>query len=192
MKPSRLIGISVGITLTAACSSTPPTPSGPDYSNIPSWVTSPKIEGGIAAADCVKFSGNMSIDQKMSAANARVALAQQINTRVEALEKSYQSRNDIDNATEVGTSFTSVSTQVTNESLSGARVERAEIVNIAGTDNFCTLMALTPSATDDLLNQIVDSSGRKLSTKEQRKLEQAFKVEQAEVDLEEAIKRITQ
>ena len=93
----------------SACSATKDNSAADSSVNIPEWVLNPVVENGIAAADCIKYSGNISIDQKMAVANARLALAQQIETRIEGLDKTFANRTDVNDESSVGTTFSSVS-----------------------------------------------------------------------------------
>ncbi|HKL77054.1 MAG TPA: hypothetical protein VJ985_01610, partial [Gammaproteobacteria bacterium] len=71
--------------LAAGCAS-----SGGDkkaQSQLPSWVMNPVIEGGVAATECVKATGSMSLDKSEAIANARATLVKQINVKVEAMDK---------------------------------------------------------------------------------------------------------
>ena len=75
--------------LLAACASSGPAPEQAQQSSseLPVWVLNPYIEDGFASAQCVPYSGNMSIDRQLAVANARTDLAQQLETKVAALDK---------------------------------------------------------------------------------------------------------
>ncbi|AWB66953.1 hypothetical protein C2869_11120 [Saccharobesus litoralis] len=190
MKLQNLLIATAVAGLLTACGSTEQVSSKPSV-NIPQWVLNPVVENGIAAADCIKFSGNVSVDQKMARANARLALAQQIETKVEGLDKTYARRTDATDETSIGTNFSSVSKQITNQKLVGARVEKADIVNIAGKDHFCALMVLSPNTTKELFDSIVKESGRKVNPQDEKFLYEEFKAFKAEQDLDKEIARLT-
>lgn len=191
MKAQKIILAAAVASLLTACGSTkkeePPKPT----ANIPQWVLNPVVEDGIAAADCVKFSGNMSVDSKMAAANARLALAQQIEVRVEGLDKTYSNRTDSNDDLTVGSTFSSVSKQLTKQKLNGSRVVKSDIVNIAGRDNYCSLVTLSPNATKELFEAIVQKSERKVNPQDEKFLYQEFKAYKAEQDLDKEIQRLT-
>ncbi|MER2494229.1 LPP20 family lipoprotein [Catenovulum sediminis] len=191
MNPTKLILISGVVSVLAACGSTQSGNSSPVASNIPDWVLNPYAEDGIAATDCVRFTGNLSVDSKMAAANSRVALAQQIETRVEALDKTYSNRTDSNDESTVGTTFSSVSKQVSKQTLNGARVVKTDIVNIAGKDHVCSKMELNPGATQQLLETLITKSERKINPQDQKFLYQEFKAYKAEQDLAAEIERLT-
>ena len=194
MKRSNLvILLSSALVLTACGSTQQPTESEPktSVSGIPQWVLNPVVDNAIAAADCVKFSGNISIDQKMAAANARQALAQQIETRVESLDKTYANRTDANEETTTGATFSSVSKQVTKQKLTGARVVKSDVVKIAGKDQFCVMVTLSPNVTQDLFSSIINESKRAVNPKDEKFLYQEFKAYKAEQDLDKEIKRLT-
>jgi hypothetical protein len=193
MQTKHLVLAAAMASLLTACGSTPKEEKAEVKSsiNIPQWVLNPVVEDGIAAADCVKFSGNMSVDSKMAAANARIALAQQIETRVEGLDKTYQNRTDANDDITVGGTFSSVSKQLTKQTLSGSRVVKSDIVKIAGKDHFCSLMTLSPETTKELFSKIVTESKRKVNPQDEKFLYQEFKAYKAEQDLDKEIKRLT-
>ncbi|WP_440874239.1 hypothetical protein [Thalassotalea sp. PLHSN55] len=194
MKTRQLI-LAVAVTsLVAACSSTKETeiitPTKVTQS-LPDWVLNPNVENSISATDCVKFSGNISVDKKMATANARLALAQQIETRIEGLDKTYISRTDADNDIAVGNTFSSVSKQVTKQTLNGSRVLKSAVVNIAGKEHFCALTALTPEVTQKLFNSLIKESKRAVNSQDEKFLYEEFKAYKAEQDLDKEIARLT-
>jgi hypothetical protein len=169
-------------SLLAACSSVDEEVS--ERSDIPVWILSPTVENGIAATDCVIYSGNMSVDRKMATANSRVTLAQQISLKIDILEKSYLNRIDATQDSTTSGSFSSVSKQLTQQTLSGSRVVKADIVEIKDVDHFCVLTAITPKLTDDLFSNIVKNSKRELSDDNAKILRQEFKAAMANKSLE--------
>jgi len=192
MKTQKIILTALFATVISACNSTEkantPTPS----SNLPSWVLNPVVEDGIAATDCVKYSGHMSIDKKMATANSRLALAQQIDVRVEGLEKTYSNRVDSNDDTSAGSSFSSVSKQLTKQKLNGSRVIKSDIVKILGKEHFCVLTTLSPAATTELFEAIIKQSQRTINPKDEKFLYQEFKAQKAEKNLDKAIEKLTQ
>ena len=196
MKTQKLIIVAAITTLLAACGSTeqkaaPEAKTNSLTSSIPQWVLNPVVEDGIAASDCVKFSGNLSVDQKMATANGRLALAQQLETRVEGLDKTYANRTDSNDDTTVGSTFSSVSKQLTKKTLVGSRAIKSDIVDIAGKQHFCVLTTLSPTATKELFDAIVKESGRKVNPQDEKFLYQEFKAHKAEQSLEKEIQRLT-
>ncbi|MBP9764485.1 MAG: hypothetical protein KBD03_04105, partial [Gammaproteobacteria bacterium] len=63
-------------------------------SGLPSWIMNPTASDveGIADVACVADSGNLTVDRQAAMANARVALAQQINAKVQAMAETYSRR----------------------------------------------------------------------------------------------------
>jgi hypothetical protein len=194
MKTQKIILTALIATVISACGATKKVEEAPDPSlttNIPSWVLNPVVEDGIASADCVKFSGHMSVDKKMATANSRLALAQQIGIRVEGLDKTFSNRVDANDETTVGSSFSSVSKQLTKQKLNGSRVIKADLVKILGKDHFCVLTTLSPTATSELFEAIIKQSQREINPKDEKFLYQEFKAQKAEKSLDEAIKKLT-
>ncbi|GMM82923.1 hypothetical protein [Pseudoalteromonas sp. MTN2-4] len=191
MKVKPLIASVFMAGMLSACSSTSDSTASSSRVNIPDWVLNPVVENGIAAADCIKYSGNISIDQKMAVANARLALAQQIETRIEGLDKTFANRVDANDKTTVGTTFSSVSKQLTKQTLRGSRVVKADIVDIAGKDYFCALTTLSPELTKTLFQDLVKETKQKIDPQDEQFLYQEFKAFKAEQDLEKEIARLT-
>ncbi|MBL4942354.1 MAG: LPP20 family lipoprotein [Colwellia sp.] len=197
MKAQKFIIVAAMTTIIAACgSSAKKTEPEVKETNslttgIPAWVLNPVVEDGIAATDCVKFSGNLSIDQKMATANGRLSLAQQIETRVEGLDKTYANRTDSNEELTTGATFSSVSKQLTKQTLSGSRAIKSDIIDIAGKQHFCVLTTLSPSATKELFNALVKGSKRSVNPQDEKFLYQEFKAHKAEQSLEKEIQRLT-
>ncbi|MAD90689.1 LPP20 family lipoprotein [Pseudoalteromonas sp. SS15] len=191
MKVKPLIASVFMAGMLSACSSTSDSTASSSRVNVPDWVLNPVVENGIAAADCIKYSGNISIDQKMAVANARLALAQQIETRIEGLDKTFANRVDANDKTTVGSTFSSVSKQLTKQTLRGSRVVKADIVDIAGKDYFCALTTLSPELTKTLFQDLVKETKLKIDPQDEQFLYQEFKAFKAEQDLEKEIARLT-
>ncbi|ESP90351.1 MULTISPECIES: LPP20 family lipoprotein [Pseudoalteromonas] len=191
MKLKSLLTTVLVTGILAGCSSTQDKSASQSKVNIPDWVLNPTIENGIAAADCVKFSGNISIDQKHSVANARLALAQQIETRIEGLDKTFANRTDANDDTTVGSTFSSVSKQLTKQTLNGSRVNKADVVEIGGKDYYCSLVVLSPQLTHSLFKDVIKESKKEINPQDEKFLYQEFKAYKAEKDLEKEIARLT-
>jgi len=191
MKLRRTLLTSMAVVIISGCNSTPEKDTSSAISNLPNWVLNPEVSDGIAATDCVKFSGNLSVDKKLATASSRLALAQQIETRVEGLEKNYSSRVDSNEEKTVGTNFSSVSKQLTKQKLQGSRVIKSDIINIAGKDHFCVLTAIEPLVTKSLFDDIIKQSNRSINPKDEKFLYQEFKAFKAEENLDKEIKKLT-
>ncbi|MBU2916725.1 MAG: hypothetical protein ACJAZB_001557 [Psychrosphaera sp.] len=179
-KLSTAIAISVAIT---ACGSTPETPDELN-ANIPEWVLNPVVEDGIAAAACVSSSGSMTTDKAQATALSRVDLAQQIGTKVKALDKTYQERVDVAGQAQVGSTFTSVSKQLTEQSLTGSRVIKTSYANFDGKNQLCVLTALGSSSTKELFDNILKQSERPVTIDQEKVLYQEFKAYKAQEELD--------
>ncbi|NQZ88171.1 MAG: LPP20 family lipoprotein [Saccharospirillaceae bacterium] len=191
MKTQKIILAALIATTVSACGSTKKTDGITSISNLPSWVLNPVAKDGIAATDCVKSSGNFSIDKKMATANSRLSLAQQIDVKVEGLDKTYSNRVDDNNDMTVGNKFSSVSKQLTKQELRGSRVVRSDIVTISGKEYFCVLTTLSPKATTNLFEAIIKQSQRLVNPQDEKFLYQEFKAHKAEINLDNEIKRLT-
>lgn len=187
---NALLKSTIAVSLTAAlaaCSSTPTTESLNE--NIPDWVLNPSIEDGIAHSECVPSSGNMSIDKAQAVALARVGLAQQISTKVKALDKTYQERVDVQGESVVGSTFSSVSKQLTNQMLVGAQPVKTSYANFNGQNQLCVMTALTPEKTKDLFTKLVSASEVTLSPQDASVLYQEFKAYKAQQELDQELSK---
>ncbi len=180
------LSLTVATTL-AACSSSPSNEALNE--NIPDWVLNPSIEGGIAHSECVPSSNNMSIDKAQAVALSRVGLAQQISTKVKALDKTFQERVDVGDESVTGSTFSSVSKQLTNQMLVGAQPVKTSYANFNGKNQLCVMTALTPDKTKDLFNKLVSASERKLSPQDESVLYQEFKAYKAQQELDRELEK---
>ena len=64
----------------------------------PDWIMRPTAEGGFAATECVKDSGNLSLDRQVAVAKARAEVAKQVELRVAAMDKTYTRLTEETNA----------------------------------------------------------------------------------------------
>ncbi|KGJ99066.1 LPP20 family lipoprotein [Thalassotalea sp. ND16A] len=190
MKIKTMLFATVAASLLSACSSTEKVKANELTSNLPEWVLNPTIDNGLAASECVRSSGNMSVDSKLVAANARLALSQQIETRISGLDKTYLNRIDSNEETTTGSNFSSVSKQLTKQKLNGSRVVKSDIVKISGVEHFCSLITLTPNATKELFAAILETSKRSVNPTDEKFLYQEFKAQRAEQSLENELKRL--
>lgn len=182
----QLVRIVVSTLVTAtivACGSTEK-PQHEFNKNLPDWVLNPTIEGGLAAPVCVIASGNLNTDKSQATALGRVELAQQINVKVKALDKTYQERVDVDNQAQVGSTFSSVSKQLTDQAIQGSRVSESGYTEFDEKRHLCVLTVLDPNATKGFFDGLVKASGRQLDPTDERVLYQEFKAHKAQKDLE--------
>ncbi|MDF1642950.1 MAG: hypothetical protein P1U80_02035 [Pseudomonadales bacterium] len=189
MKFNKQLSIIVAASclVLAGCSDKPTVPQQeiePTKSPIPSWVLVPVIEDGIAATDCVVSSGNFSIDRKQAIANARVDLSQQIETKIKAMDKTYARKTDTNRGSSVGGTFESVSKQITQQSLNGARPIKADIVELDGKNHLCIMVALSPTFTDELFSNIIKKSGVNLNSDDESVMKEEFKAYKAQQEME--------
>lgn len=144
--------------------------------DLPDWVMSPEYPGGIAAAECVTFSGSLSIDRQQAVAEARVALAQQIEVRVKSVDKLYTERTSSGKNVQTKTVFQRASEQLTDRVLNNSRVVKTEhIKNLIDTDKICVLVALAPEATKEYFREVVKIANVDVPAKLEDELFESFK-----------------
>lgn len=183
MKKQIIAGLATGL-LVAGCSSTGPKE---DIAGVPNWVTSPAYADGVAASECVPASSNFSLDRKEALANARQNLAQQLDLRVRAMDKTYQSRTRADEEVSTGSSFESVSRQVTETNLNGSRVVQTAYVDLNDQRSLCVMAAFGDSEMQEIFDDLIQASGREVSPQDEDILYQEFKAKRAGEEMDKAL-----
>ena len=178
------------LAFLAGCSGTPEEET--SVGAIPSWILNPQVEDGIAVSECVLFSGNMSIDRQQAVANARTSLAQRIATRVSAMDKSYRDKVEVASGVESGSTFSSVSKQVTQQTLTGTNPMKTDIVKIAEKDNLCVLVVVGQESTKDIFENLLNKAKRPMSAQQKDVLYAEFKAHRAEEQLDAELEKFQQ
>jgi len=158
---------------------------------LPTWVTMPHVNEGLADTQCVANAGSMGIQKSKATALARTEIAKQINLQVKAMDKTYQNLTEIsDGTTTSGSTFEAVSKQVTQQRLSGTRPVKLEYVDFPdGSQKLCVMVTMNPDLTKELYADIVEKSGRKLSQRNDKVLYQKFLAAQAEKQLDAELEK---
>ena len=152
---------------------------------LPDWVTMPIIEDGFADTQCVQTTADMNILKNKATALARAEIAKQINIQVKAMDKTYQNLTDTSEGSSSGSTFESVSKQVTNQKLSGSRATKLDYVDFPdGTQKMCVMVTMSPATTAALYKEIVKESTRQLSPQHEAVLFQEFKAYKAQQELD--------
>ena len=184
MNKQLIVGVSVALLATGCAS----TEKKQDIAGVPNWVTSPSYKDGIAATECVPKSNNFSLDRKEAVANARQALAQQINLKVKAMDKTYQRRTRAEGEkASTGSTFESVSRQVTQTNLNGSRVVKTGYVDLGGTKNMCVMVAFGDSEMQKIFDDLIEASGREVNAQDEDILYQEFKAKKAGEEMDKEL-----
>jgi len=155
---------------------------------LPDWVTMPIIEDGFADTQCVQTTADMNILKNKATALARAEIAKQINIQVKAMDKTYQNLTDTADGSSSGSTFESVSKQVTNQKLAGSRATKLDYVDFPdGTQKMCVMVTMSPATTAALYKEIVKESTRQLSPQHESVLFQEFKAYKAQQELDSEI-----
>jgi len=162
-------------------------PSGID---LPDWVINPTVEGGIASTECVIYTGDISLDKAEATALGRADIAKQIDVKVKAMDKTYQSKVKTKDGVAAGGVFESVSKQIAQQQLKGARAIKMDLIEIDGKKQWCVMVALDPTLTDRLFNNIVKESGANLDPQDEAVLYQEFKAYKAGQELDAEIDKL--
>ncbi|GAA3947534.1 hypothetical protein [Allohahella marinimesophila] len=186
----KKLALIVSVSTLAACASQQQVPEAPvaQQSSLPDWVMMPVVENGIADTQCVASKPGIGLNYLKSTATslARAELAKQIDIKVKAMDKTYQRMADTNEGLSVGSSFESVSKQVTEKNLAGSRAIKMDYVTMAdNTQNFCVMMAMSPEVTKALFKDLVEASGNQsLSPQNEAVLYERFLAEKAAKELD--------
>jgi len=152
----------------------------------PDWIMKPTAEGGFAATECVKDSGNLSLDRQIAVAKARAEIAKQVELRVAAMDKTYTRMTEeaaagsqagasaASQSKSVQTAFESVSKQIAEQTLGGLAPARVEYVELNDARNLCAMIAVDRSQARQVYDQIVQAAGAKLAPATSEALYQDF------------------
>lgn len=154
---------------------------------IPKWVASPQVEQGIAVTECIPASDNFSIDRKEATANARASLAQQIQTKVQAMEKTYQRRIRANEKTTTGTTFVSVSKQLTEQTLQGTVPNKMDYEKLNNQKHLCVMVTMGGGKMKEFFNKLMKRANANVSPKDEEILYQEFKAKQAQEEMEQEL-----
>lgn len=189
MKTIKLASATLAASiLLTACGGTTPTKeeATAKVDPYPDWVYNPIIENGLAAANCVPIPGsNFSIAQKQATANGRANIAFQIETKVKAMDKTYDRVTTTNAGASTGGTFESVSKQVTQQNLSGARAVKFQKVDDNGKAMMCAFVTLSPETTNNLFKDLVQAAEVNLSPDNEAVLKEQFLAYKAQQELEQ-------
>jgi len=158
--------------------------------SVPNWVLNPNVDNALAAASCVPWSGNLSIDKAQSLAMARAEIAQQINLKVSVLDKMYQRKLEADDRQNIGGTFEQVSKQISQQTLVNTKAAKVEFAKIDGKKQLCTLVTLSENKSDLLFEQLVGKSGANIDPTSKAALYEEFRSQKASKELEVELKKL--
>ncbi|KGD66227.1 hypothetical protein Y5S_00699 [Alcanivorax nanhaiticus] len=162
----------------------------PDDIKLPVWVLNPPNQEQFVGTDCMAFNGNMNITKQASSANSRLELANQIGVAVDGLAETMANRTGVGNGeTAEGSDFTSVSEQLTQQSLNGSVLEAVDFGTIEGKTQLCTMWVLNGERSKALFKNLVKASGASLNAQDEDVLYQKFLSSQARERLDAARNR---
>lgn len=182
----KLSALSMALGL-AACGGSPEKEAAPAPS-YPAWIDKPVIADGIAESACVTSSGNMTLDKKRATANARAMIAQSIETRIKAMDKTYQRVTESEQAMTSGSTFESVSKQVTDQSLSGTKVVEGGYFKINEKNQYCVMVGFGQQETKAVFDNAMKAAKAEMSPTSERAMYEEFRAYKAQQELEESLR----
>ena len=179
--------------LVSGCSSVTPGEKPGSYSSLPDWVTTPQQqvpEGAMVDTTCVRANASMGILKNKATAQARANIAQNIQTNVQAMDKTYQSLTESgEDESGYGETFESVSKQVTDQMLEGAIPERVDYIpprNEDSDEQLCVMVVLAPEKNRKVFENIIEASNRDLSPDNEELMYQEYRAKRAQEELEQS------
>ncbi len=184
----NITAISLALALTACSSSSKKDEKAPEAQrDYPAWIDQPVVEDGIAESACVSSSGNMTLDKKRATANARAMIAQSIETRIKAMDKTYQRVTESEESMSSGSTFESVSKQVTEQNLRGSKVEKGGYYKINDKNQYCAMVAFGQQKTKDIFDSVMEASKVQVNPTSERLMYEEFKAYKAQEELERSL-----
>ncbi len=181
MNLKNILSITGATAIIASCASTPDIAK----SGLPTWITAPTVDNGFADTQCVQNSGDMSTLKNKAVALSRAEIAKQINIQLKAMDKTYQNLTDVSQGSSSGSTFESVSKQITEQTLSGTRAIKVDYVKFPdNTTKLCAMVTLSPELSTALFEDVLQSSQRQISPQHKAVLYQEFKAHKAQQELE--------
>lgn len=181
----RMICI-LAISMLVACSGSPDRPD----NHIPDWVADAQsqVSSGLAMTECASASGNFNVDRRQATALTRQSIAMQLETIVESMEETYLQRTDThEGDTTTGSTFQSVSRQLTDQTLNGSRVERTGYETIDSQRQLCTMVVIGEEHMRSLFDNIMQSTS--VSPEDENALWQQFRHAQARDSMDSNLER---
>lgn len=156
----------VGVAgVVAACASSPQPPRSSSW---PAWVLQPEASGGVAAAECVEASGNLSLDRTQAASAARVTLARNLESNIQASDELLASKTSGAPASQT---FRSSAKLLSQKALTNTRVTRLEEVG----KWLCAEVTLDAAGTRSLVKEAVATTNTTASADVEEMLLQQFR-----------------
>jgi hypothetical protein len=183
MRITPVIATLIAAALLAAACSPSTRIAKENVVGIPEWVVHPEVKDAIAATECVLWSGDISVDTKQAVANARATIAQQIQVRVRAMDKTYISKTGARGIPTTGGVFESVSRQVTERTLTGTTQEKMGIIPIEGKKHLCSMVVYGSPQTQQLFDRLIEESRVELSQADRAILWDEFRAQKAHEEL---------
>jgi hypothetical protein len=123
----------------------------------PAWVL--ETTDDLAEAQCVEWSGSMSIDKQQLLAQGRKEIAARIKVKITSMDEAYQSKVSTGQLPLLKSSFTVSSRQVVEETLQGTRLTRLEVVKQGKGQWLCGLVQIGDVPAQKLARDIVQAPG---------------------------------
>lgn len=165
MDSPRILAIGLFAGVLAACASKPAS------SPWPAWVLQPDAGGGVAAAECVESSGNLSLDRTQAAAAARVTLARNLEVNIQSSDELITSKTGAQSSQ----TFRSNAKLLSEKALTNTRVSRLEEVSAGKGKWLCAEVTLDSAGTRSLVKEAVAKTNTTASADVEEMLLQQFR-----------------
>lgn len=166
MSTLRILSLGAAACLMAACASNKPAAA-----TWPAWVLQPDAAGGVAAAECVESSGNLSLDRTQAAAAARVTLARNLEVNIQSSDELLSSKTGAQSSQ----TFRSSAKLLSEKALTNTRVTRVEEVSAGKGKWLCAEVTLDAAGTRSLVKEAVAATHNTASADVEEMLLQQFR-----------------
>ncbi|WP_068547690.1 hypothetical protein [Thalassotalea crassostreae] len=175
------------ISTIAACSNTNSGNDSGALKNLPSWVTTPTSEKGLADSACVQYSGTINVDKSEAVVLASEQLAGQLERKVSFLAKSFQSKTKTTDGLNVGTNFTQSGQQLVQQTLVGTKAIKMGVYEVSDKEQLCVLVELNGDETKEFYAKMKQNSKATLDAQDDSVIYEEFRAYKADQELQKAI-----
>ncbi|MBK1650965.1 hypothetical protein [Halorhodospira halochloris] len=173
--------ISLPLAVVSGCGSTPEDQQDDvDLASLPSWVTQPFAEDGLAATACVATANSFSRDQSRADLQARQQLAAQMGIQIQSMAEQYERTIETDGEITTGAHFEEVTRGVIEQELRGSvRIKGDYVTMPNGNSEFCSMMAIGQSSVNAILDEVASAAGADKEVFTQGEMREQFMSQEA-------------
>jgi hypothetical protein len=127
----------------------------------PAWVERPAVDGGLAATECVRDSGKLSLDRQVALSKARAGVTAQLERRARALDTAWAGLKPAGAGGGLPTAaapFSLAARSVAEQMLAGLEPERVEYVEFEDVRHLCAMVTVPAGQMRPLFDRLLQAS----------------------------------